>query len=56
MAQGEQHKTVMGLQELGNSTFDPTFGVKAVEILGYDSDNSVLRRILVDANGIILAT
>lgn len=51
MAQGEQQKTAMSEQELGNSTFDPTFGVNAMELLGYDSGANVLRRVAVNASG-----
>jgi len=49
----DQHKTTMGQQEVFNSSFDPTFGVFVAELLGYDSSNNVLRRIIVDASGII---
>ncbi len=38
-------------QNMGNTSFDEDFGVNAVEIIGYDSINNVLRRIAVNENG-----
>lgn len=36
---------------MNNSSFDDTYGVNTVEILGQDASNNVLRRIQVDASG-----
>lgn len=38
-------------QNMGNTSFDEDFGVNAVEIVGHDSESSVLRRIKVDESG-----
>lgn len=43
-------------QELGNKSFDPTFQLNTVEIMGYDSANNVMRPIAADANGNIVTT
>lgn len=38
-------------QYIENKSFDETFQINTTEMIGYDSDNNVLRRIGVDANG-----
>lgn len=38
-------------QEILNSSFDEVYGVSSSEMLGYDSDTQVLRRVAVDTDG-----
>lgn len=38
-------------QELSNLSWDKDFNVAVVEMLGYDSSTSSLRRVIVDPNG-----
>lgn len=40
-------------QYMQNSSFDEDFGENTVEVMGYDSINNVLRRLLLDTNGLI---
>ena len=44
------------IQNIFNWTFDEDFGVVAVELLGYDSTNNVLRRLVCDENGQIMTS
>lgn len=48
MPNPQTKETEQGLQ---NMSFDETFQVTQVELLGYDKDAGVLRRIKVDATG-----
>ena len=48
-----QARTQMTEQGILNHSVDPQFGIVAIEILGYDPANDVLRRIPVDENGVI---
>ena len=38
-------------QYIKNKSFDPTFQVETVELLGHDSTNNILRRIQVTDTG-----
>ena len=42
-------------QKNSNLSFDSDFNINAVELVGYDSVNNVLRRIQVDSSGSILS-
>lgn len=44
------------LQNTLNNSYDEDFNVIAVEILGYDSDAQVLRRIKVSSTGALVTT
>lgn len=48
-----QRKTAEYPQYILNQSVDPTFSILAVELLGYDSTNNVLRRVNVDSSGSI---
>ena len=48
MAQGV---TVDHEQHIDNKSFDPTYQLQQVVILGYDAVNGVLRPVSVDATG-----
>jgi hypothetical protein len=48
-----QQETTDTVQYIKNRSYDPTFDVETVELLGYDSDNNVLRRIVCDASGLV---
>lgn len=51
MAINEFQKHEQTVQELQNRSFDPSFDVNAVEVLGYDDGGNALRRIAVDGDG-----
>lgn len=38
-------------QYIGNKSFDPTFQLEQVILMGYDSTNNVMRPIAVDSSG-----
>ncbi len=38
-------------QAISNKSFDPTYQVEIVKLLGYDADVGVLRPIAVDSSG-----
>jgi len=38
-------------QKIENQSFDEEFDIQVIELLGYDYDNAVLRRISVDSSG-----
>ena len=38
-------------QNIFNKSYDEDFNIVAIEILGYDSNSDVLRRILVNSDG-----
>ena len=44
------------VQYIKNLSFDEDFRISAVELLGYDSDAQVLRRIKVDSNGNVVTS
>ena len=46
-----QNDTKLTKQYIANRSFDPTFNMSQMELLGFDSVNNVLRPIKVDANG-----
>ena len=53
MGQGQQLSHLESQQEILNNSVDPTFKVLAIELLGYDSVNGVLRRVSVNTSGVI---
>lgn len=48
--------TKKSAQNIFNDSYDEDFNIVAVEILGYDSDAGVLRRIGVTATGALETT
>jgi hypothetical protein len=51
-----QNPTLNTPQEMQNEGFDPTFRQPTVELLGYDSVNNVLRRVVVDVSGNLVSS
>lgn len=47
----DKSQTRRSAQNMFNNSYDEDFNVIAMELLGYDSDAGVLRRVKVDANG-----
>lgn len=45
--------TKYSIQSIQNQSFDASFGVLSVELLGYDTTNNVLRRLAVDSSGLV---
>lgn len=43
-------------QYIANKSFDETYQVEQIEILGYDADNEVLRPIAVTNTGLVKVT